>query len=47
LPSSKDAYPNADFAAEHSIALPIYPELTKEQIEYVVKTIKEFVTSKA
>jgi dTDP-4-amino-4,6-dideoxygalactose transaminase len=47
LASSKDAYPNADFAAEHSIALPIYPELTKEQIEYVVKTIKEFVTSKA
>ena len=41
LPSSKDAYPNADFAAEHSIALPIYPELTKEQIEFVVKTIKE------
>jgi len=40
LPSSKDKYPNADFAAEHSIALPIYPELTAEQIEYVVETIK-------
>ncbi len=47
LPSSKDAYPNADFAAAHSIALPIYPELAKEQIEYVVETVKEFVTSKA
>ncbi len=43
LPSSNDKYPNADFAAEHSIALPIYPELTKEQIEYVVKTIKTFM----
>ncbi len=43
LPSSKDEYPNADFAAEHSIALPIYPELAKEQIEFVVKTIEMFV----
>ncbi len=41
LPSSKDEYPNADFAASHSIALPIYPELANEQIEFVVKTIKE------
>lgn len=36
-------YPNADFAAEHSLALPIYPELTKEQIEYVVDSIDEFM----
>ena len=43
LPSSKDKYPNADFAASHSIALPIYPELAKEQIEFVVKTIEEFI----
>ncbi|MDA3859677.1 MAG: DegT/DnrJ/EryC1/StrS family aminotransferase [Melioribacteraceae bacterium] len=43
LPSSKDEYPNADFAASHSIALPIYPELAKEQIEFVVQTIEEFI----
>lgn len=43
LPSSKDEYPNADFAAEHSIALPIYSELTKEQIEFVVETIKNWM----
>lgn len=43
LPSSKDSYPNADFAADHSLALPIYPELTTEQIEFVVETIKEFL----
>jgi len=43
LPSSKDEYPNADFAAAHSIALPIYPELKAEQIEYVVETVKAFV----
>jgi len=47
LPSSKDEYPNADFAASHSIALPIYPELANEQIEFVVETVREFVTSKA
>jgi len=46
LPSSKDEYPNADFAASHSIALPIYPELAKEQIEFVVKSIKEWMGQK-
>jgi len=43
LSSSKDKYQNADFAAKHSLALPIYPELTKEKIGYVVKTIKRFM----
>lgn len=42
LPSVKDNYPNSDFATEYSLALPIYPELTNEQIEYVVEKIKEF-----
>jgi dTDP-4-amino-4,6-dideoxygalactose transaminase len=45
LPSSKDKYPNADFAAAHSIALPIYPELTEEQIAYVVNEINEFLNN--
>jgi dTDP-4-amino-4,6-dideoxygalactose transaminase len=35
-------YPVANFAAEHSLALPIYPELSDEAIEYVVSTIAEF-----
>lgn len=43
LESSKDSYPNSDFAANHSLALPIYPELTNEQITYVVDKIKDFV----
>lgn len=33
----------SEFAADHSIALPIYPELTNEQIEYVVKCIADFI----
>jgi dTDP-4-amino-4,6-dideoxygalactose transaminase len=36
-------FPLAEEAADTSIALPIFPELTKEQISYVVEKIKEFV----
>ncbi|GBD91572.1 dTDP-3-amino-3,6-dideoxy-alpha-D-galactopyranose transaminase [bacterium BMS3Abin04] len=43
LQSSQDNYPVADFAADHSLALPVYPELSTEQIEYVVEKIKEFI----
>ncbi len=35
-------YPHSNTAAETSLALPIYPELTGGQIEYVVQTIKQF-----
>lgn len=35
-------YPHSNFAAEHSLALPIYPELDEEQIRYVVSRIKDF-----
>lgn len=36
-------YPVANAAAETSVAVPIYPELTPEMIGYVVDTIAEFV----
>lgn len=35
-------FPVANTAAESSLALPIYPELSSEQINYVVETIKNF-----
>jgi dTDP-4-amino-4,6-dideoxygalactose transaminase len=35
-------FPESEKAANHTIALPIYPELTKEQIEFVAKTVNEF-----
>jgi len=41
--STKENFEHSDFAAEKSLALPIYPELTDEQITYVVDTIKNFI----
>lgn len=39
-------YPVADYAADHSLALPVYPELKEEQIKFVVDTIKNYLTGK-
>jgi len=39
------SFPEAEQAALDTIALPIYPELRPEQIEYVVQTIKDFYQS--
>ncbi len=35
--------PNSEAAALETVALPIYPELTEEQIRYVANTVREFV----
>ncbi len=35
--------PNAEAAARETIALPIYPELTEEQVRHVAATVREFV----
>ncbi len=43
LQNNPKSYPVADKLAAHSLALPIFPELTNEQIEYVVATISKFV----
>lgn len=39
----KEDFPKSVEAAETSLALPIFPELTAEQIGYVVDTIREFM----
>lgn len=39
---NKFSYRNAERAAAESLALPIYPELTQEQILYIVEAIKSF-----
>jgi len=35
-------FPNSEYAAKHTIALPIYPELTIEMQDYVIEKIGEF-----
>jgi dTDP-4-amino-4,6-dideoxygalactose transaminase len=34
--------PNAEAAAKETVALPIFPELTEDQIRYVAAAIREF-----
>jgi dTDP-4-amino-4,6-dideoxygalactose transaminase len=37
-------FPESERASKETLALPIYPELTEEMIQYVAGTIREFVT---
>lgn len=46
LKYKKGDFPEAEFAALHTLALPIYPELSNDQIEYVVEKIKTFYLKK-
>lgn len=39
---SKGAFPNAERYASSMISLPIYPELTDVEIEYIICAIKKF-----
>ncbi|MGD8448381.1 MAG: DegT/DnrJ/EryC1/StrS family aminotransferase [Desulfobacterales bacterium] len=42
LDYKKGDFPVAEYAALHTLALPIYPELSDDQIAYVVEKIKDF-----
>jgi dTDP-4-amino-4,6-dideoxygalactose transaminase len=39
---SSGDFPISEHAASHTLALPVYPELHKDQIEYVVDQVKRF-----
>jgi len=40
VPGAGDRYPNSEAAAEQTLAIPIYPELTEDQIAEVVREIR-------
>lgn len=42
LGHKKGDFPISEFSADKSIAIPIYPELSDEQLVYVVETFKKF-----
>jgi dTDP-4-amino-4,6-dideoxygalactose transaminase len=37
----KGDLPKSEAASEETFAIPVYPELTKEQLDYVIGSIKE------
>lgn len=39
VPTAKESFPNSDTAAAQSLAIPIYPELTNDQLAEVVREI--------
>jgi dTDP-4-amino-4,6-dideoxygalactose transaminase len=42
LTHKKNTFPEAEKAARETIALPVYPELTLEQKEYIARSIKDY-----
>ncbi|HKO57967.1 MAG TPA: DegT/DnrJ/EryC1/StrS family aminotransferase [Thermoanaerobaculia bacterium] len=45
VPTAREAYPSSEAAAEQSLAIPIYPELTEAQLAEVVREIGKAVSS--
>jgi dTDP-4-amino-4,6-dideoxygalactose transaminase len=38
-------FPNSEFASRHTIALPIYSELTRKMQDYIIEKIEEFYST--
>ncbi|MCG2706872.1 MAG: DegT/DnrJ/EryC1/StrS family aminotransferase [Candidatus Omnitrophica bacterium] len=39
----KGDFPESERAAEQTLAIPVYPDLTKRQMDYIISSIKEFL----
>ena len=37
-----DGYPNAEYVAEHTLVIPMFPELTEEEITRVIDAVNEW-----
>jgi dTDP-4-amino-4,6-dideoxygalactose transaminase len=38
----KGDFPNAEYLAEHCLSLPMYAELTDEEVDYVIQTLNHY-----
>ncbi len=38
----KGNFPNAEYLSEHCLSLPMYPELTDDEVNYVIQKVNEF-----
>ncbi|HUP48361.1 MAG TPA: DegT/DnrJ/EryC1/StrS family aminotransferase [Thermoanaerobaculia bacterium] len=47
IPGAKDRYPNSEAAADQTLAIPVFPELTRDQMAEVVREIMSALTSRA
>ena len=45
LGHQRGAFPESEGAAQETLALPIYPELAPEQVEYVVHCVRDFIVA--
>jgi dTDP-4-amino-4,6-dideoxygalactose transaminase len=39
---NKGDFPNSEYLASHCISLPMFPELTDEEVNYVIETVNKF-----
>ena len=37
--------PETEMAAKETLALPVFPEITEEEQDYVIETVKEFLST--
>lgn len=42
LGAERGDFPNTEYAADHTLALPIYPELTRDMQDYVIENVSAF-----
>ena len=44
LKQGKGSFPNAEYACEHMLSLPMFPDMSEDEVEYVCEVIRGFHT---